>query len=257
MPLSDSKVNCRPIQRDHCDRRRDPERSHQDKNIGWLAEQLNSQGIQLREARVIPDIRETIIETVKTMSAAHDLVFTSGGIGPTHDDITTECIAAAFGKKVIRHPEAGPVAGALREHWSGIQCRATENGGYSRGCCADRQPAERSAALSWKMFMYSPACPRSCRRCSRASRQPSRRRGDDAADPVRDRRGYHCQYHGSVQAAHEGVSIGNIPGSSRGSSALLRWSAGWTSRSRMPPPRRNRRSPRWADAEIMPLGEGG
>ena len=77
-----------------------------DKNIGWLAEQLNSQGIQLREARVIPDIRETIIETVKTMSAAHDLVFTSGGIGPTHDDITTECIAAAFGKKVIRHPEA-------------------------------------------------------------------------------------------------------------------------------------------------------
>ena len=77
-----------------------------DKNIGWLAEQLNSQGIQLREARVIPDIRETIIETVKTMSAAHDLVFTSGGIGPTHDDITTECIAAAFGKQVIRHPEA-------------------------------------------------------------------------------------------------------------------------------------------------------
>ena len=77
-----------------------------DKNIGWLAEQLNSQGIQLREARVIPDIRETIIETVKTMSAAHDLVFTSGGIGPTHDDITTECIATAFGKKVIRHPEA-------------------------------------------------------------------------------------------------------------------------------------------------------
>ena len=77
-----------------------------DKNIGWLAEQLNSQGIQLREARVIPDIRQTIIETVKNMSAAHDLVFTSGGIGPTHDDITTECIAAAFGKKVIRHPEA-------------------------------------------------------------------------------------------------------------------------------------------------------
>ena len=48
-----------------------------DKNIGWLAEQLNSQGIQLREARVIPDIRETIIETVKTMSEAHDLVSVS------------------------------------------------------------------------------------------------------------------------------------------------------------------------------------
>ena len=71
-----------------------------DKNIGWLAEQLNSQGIQLREARIIPDIRETIIETVKTMSAAHDLVFTSGGIGPTHDDITADAVAAAFGRSI-------------------------------------------------------------------------------------------------------------------------------------------------------------
>ncbi|MBU74816.1 MAG: competence/damage-inducible protein A [Rhodospirillaceae bacterium] len=77
-----------------------------DKNIGWLAEQLNAQGIQLREARVIADVREVIIDTVRTMSAAVDLVFTSGGIGPTHDDITTESIAAAFGRKVIRHPEA-------------------------------------------------------------------------------------------------------------------------------------------------------
>ena len=77
-----------------------------DKNIGWLAEQLGSQGIMLREARVIPDVRETIIETVKTLSAAYDLVFTSGGIGPTHDDITTECIAAAFDRRVIRHKEA-------------------------------------------------------------------------------------------------------------------------------------------------------
>jgi len=77
-----------------------------DRNIGWLAEQLNAQGIQLREARIIPDVRDVIIDTVKAMSAAYDLVFTSGGIGPTHDDITTECIASAFGRKVIRHPEA-------------------------------------------------------------------------------------------------------------------------------------------------------
>ena len=50
-----------------------------DKNIGWLAEQLNAQGIQLREARVIADVREVIIDTVRTMSATVDLVFTSGG----------------------------------------------------------------------------------------------------------------------------------------------------------------------------------
>ncbi len=77
-----------------------------DKNIGWLAENLSQQGIQLGEARVIGDNRQVIIDTVQTVSAAYDLVFTSGGIGPTHDDITTEAIAAAFNVPVIRHPEA-------------------------------------------------------------------------------------------------------------------------------------------------------
>ena len=77
-----------------------------DKNIGWLAEKISAQGIQLVEARVIADNRQGIIDTVKTLSAAYDLVFTSGGIGPTHDDITTEAVAAAFDVPVIRHPEA-------------------------------------------------------------------------------------------------------------------------------------------------------
>ena len=77
-----------------------------DKNIGWLAENISAQGIQLIEARVIADNRQVIIDTVQTLSAAYDLVFTSGGIGPTHDDITTEAVAAAFHVPVIRHPEA-------------------------------------------------------------------------------------------------------------------------------------------------------
>jgi len=77
-----------------------------DKNIGWLAEQLGAQGIQLGEARVIADKKQTIIDTVQTLSKTYDLVFTSGGIGPTHDDITTDAVAAAFNVAVIRHPEA-------------------------------------------------------------------------------------------------------------------------------------------------------
>ena len=77
-----------------------------DKNIGWLAENVSAQGIQLVEARVIADNRQVIIDTVQKLSAAYDLVFTSGGIGPTHDDITTEAVAAAFDVPVIRHPEA-------------------------------------------------------------------------------------------------------------------------------------------------------
>lgn len=77
-----------------------------DKNIGWLAENLSALGVQLAEARVIADSRQVIIDTVRELSATYDLVFTSGGIGPTHDDITTEAVAAAFGVSVIRHPEA-------------------------------------------------------------------------------------------------------------------------------------------------------
>jgi len=77
-----------------------------DKNIGWLAEELTALGISLKEARVIADDTNTIIQTVRTLSASYDYVFTSGGIGPTHDDITTEAVAAAFDVPVIRHPEA-------------------------------------------------------------------------------------------------------------------------------------------------------
>ncbi len=62
--------------------------------------------MRLREARVIPDIEETIIATVNECRAAYDYVFTTGGIGPTHDDITAAAVAKAFGLKLIRNPEA-------------------------------------------------------------------------------------------------------------------------------------------------------
>ena len=69
----------------------------QDVNINFLARRLGQIGIPLREVRVIPDVAETIIRTVNEVRAAFDHVFTTGGIGPTHDDITAECIADAFG----------------------------------------------------------------------------------------------------------------------------------------------------------------
>jgi molybdenum cofactor synthesis domain-containing protein len=77
-----------------------------DTNINWLAKILHDRGIKLVEARVIGDDENLIIHTVKTLSDQYDMVFTTGGIGPTHDDITTVTIAKAFGVKVIRHPEA-------------------------------------------------------------------------------------------------------------------------------------------------------
>lgn len=78
----------------------------QDANIKFLATRLGEIGIPLREVRVIPDIRETIIATLNEVRTKFDHVFTTGGIGPTHDDITSECVAGAFGVPWEPHPEA-------------------------------------------------------------------------------------------------------------------------------------------------------
>jgi molybdenum cofactor synthesis domain-containing protein len=78
----------------------------QDANIRFLATRLGELGIPLREVRVIPDVRETIVGTVNEVRSKFTYVFTTGGIGPTHDDITSECIAAAFGVPWEPHPVA-------------------------------------------------------------------------------------------------------------------------------------------------------
>lgn len=86
----------------------------QDKNLAHLALKLNEAGVQLREVRVVPDIEDEIVAAVNAMRAKHDYLFTTGGIGPTHDDITSASIAKAFGVKIHRHPEA---EAALRAHY--------------------------------------------------------------------------------------------------------------------------------------------
>ena len=78
----------------------------QDANLAYIAKGLNDVGVVLREARVIPDIERTIVDTVNELRAKYDYVFTTGGIGPTHDDITSESIAKAFGVPWVVHPEA-------------------------------------------------------------------------------------------------------------------------------------------------------
>ena len=78
----------------------------QDKNTVWLAERLNDLGVRLQEVRVIPDVKDTIIATVNLLRAEHDYVFTTGGIGPTHDDITAMSIAEAFGVELVLNDKA-------------------------------------------------------------------------------------------------------------------------------------------------------
>jgi len=78
----------------------------QDKNVAQVAAWLNVQGIRLAEVRVVPDVEAAIVEAVNALRARNDYLFTTGGIGPTHDDITVDAIAAALGVGVVHHPDA-------------------------------------------------------------------------------------------------------------------------------------------------------
>jgi molybdenum cofactor synthesis domain-containing protein len=88
-------------------------RTH-DANLPFLAKALNEAGVRVREARIIPDDEGVIVETVNACRHAFDYVFTTGGIGPTHDDITSASIAKAFGVPVERNPQA---LRALEQHY--------------------------------------------------------------------------------------------------------------------------------------------
>ena len=78
----------------------------QDTNTGTLANWLNSIGVKVNEVRIVPDIEKKIIDTLNILRSENDYVFTTGGIGPTHDDITAQSVAKAFGLKYEIHKEA-------------------------------------------------------------------------------------------------------------------------------------------------------
>jgi molybdenum cofactor synthesis domain-containing protein len=87
----------------------------QDRNVAQIAVWLNAQGIRLAEVRVVADREDAIVEAVNSLRARNDYLFTTGGIGPTHDDITVDAIAAALGVPVIHHPAAVAI---LERHYA-------------------------------------------------------------------------------------------------------------------------------------------
>jgi molybdenum cofactor synthesis domain-containing protein len=86
-----------------------------DKNIGYIAEYLTNIGIDLREVRVVPDFETEIVDALNALRRRYTYVFTTGGIGPTHDDITADCVARAFGVRIDHDPRAVLI---LQEHFS-------------------------------------------------------------------------------------------------------------------------------------------
>jgi molybdenum cofactor synthesis domain-containing protein len=92
----------------------------QDRNVAQVATWLNLQGIRLAEVRVVADDMAAIGEGVTALRARNDYLFTTGGIGPTHDDITVDAIAAALGVPVIVHPKARAILEAWYETRGGV-----------------------------------------------------------------------------------------------------------------------------------------
>jgi molybdenum cofactor synthesis domain-containing protein len=90
-----------------------------DRNIGYVAEYLTNIGIDLKEVRVVPDEEPEIVAALNALRARYTYVFTTGGIGPTHDDITAECVAKAFGVAIDYHPRAVEI----------MRARVAETGG--------------------------------------------------------------------------------------------------------------------------------
>jgi len=88
----------------------------QDTNLRDIARYLGVIGIDLAEARTVPDVMEEIVEALNALRARYDYVITTGGIGPTHDDITADAVAAAFGVELIEHPE---IIAMMTARWGG------------------------------------------------------------------------------------------------------------------------------------------
>jgi molybdenum cofactor synthesis domain-containing protein len=77
-----------------------------DRNIGYIAEHLAKVGVDVREARVVPDVEAEIVAAINALRSRYDYLFTTGGIGPTHDDITADAVAKAFGVAIDEDPRA-------------------------------------------------------------------------------------------------------------------------------------------------------
>ena len=141
-----------------------------DTNTNTIARFLTAMGIDLMEARVVGDRPGQIIEALNALRAGHDYVFTTGGIGPTHDDITADCVAQAFGVALPEHPEA--VAILERRYGDDFNAARRRMARIPAGASPDRQPRDRRPGLpAGQCLRHGRACRRSCRACCRTWRR--------------------------------------------------------------------------------------
>ena len=188
-----------------------------DANLQFLATRLGELGIPVREVRVIPDVPETIISVVNEVRAKFTHVFTTGGIGPTHDDITSECVARAFGVAWEVHEET-------RARWPPTMPGAARRSNSTRRGCAWRPcraaprrsapPRRPRRASAWATSMSWPACRASCGPCSRRWRRASSAAGRSSPIPSMPTTVYEGQIAAglsAIQARHPALDLGSYP----------------------------------------------
>ena len=185
----------------------------QDTNLSTIAKWLEPLGVQVGEARIVADDASVISETVRTFSESFDYVFTTGGIGPTHDDITADCIAAAFGLGISERDDAIEM---LRERYELSELNAARRrmARIPDGASLIKNPVSQAPGFQTKNVFTMAGVPSIMRgmlpdiehRIKGGSKVYSRTvtaQGigeGDAAAALAD-----------IEAAHEGVSIGSYP----------------------------------------------
>ena len=184
-----------------------------DRNLGYIAEYLARIGVDVREARVVPDVEDEIVAAVDALRARYDYVVTTGGIGPTHDDITADAVARAFGVPIGEDPRAlGDHDGALSARRP--DRRAAADGAHSRRRRAHRKPDLESARISHRQRHRARRRALGHAGDARFRRQDDEdRRGDAGRDDRGGKRpeGLYGEALGAIAAAHPDVSIGSYP----------------------------------------------
>jgi molybdenum cofactor synthesis domain-containing protein len=198
----------------------------QDLNLAFLARALNEIGIRVAEGRVIPDTRERIVATVNACRARFSYVFTTGGIGPTHDDITAASIAAAFGVRLCRNPDAVRL---LERQYAPADRNAARMrmADVPEGASLIANPVSGAPGFRIENVFVLPGVPRIMQAMFDGLRNEL-----VGGDPVLSRSVAAFTTEGSIatplaalQAAHERVSIGSYPfvrGGRLGTSLVLR-----------------------------------
>lgn len=184
-----------------------------DKNIGYIAEYLTALGVDLREVRVVPDVEAEIVAAVNALRGRYDYLFTTGGIGPTHDDITADSVAKALGRAIDIDPRA---VAMMRERYSEGELNAARlrMARIPQGAELIENPISKAPGFMVENVIVMAGVP-SIMQAMLDAVAPRLRTGARMAVETLDAgglaEGSYAEALGALAGEHPGVSIGSYP----------------------------------------------